>query len=102
MKEHILQFAVAIDDDTIKKTIINKASDYAVKKVREELDLSGNTWCSKHRLTDLINAETDAFLEAHKDEIIELASSKLAERLVRTKAVKEKTMEVLDSVLGDK
>ena len=38
--------------------------------------------------------------DKHKDAIVEKAGKQLANKLVRTKAVKERTSEILDTVLG--
>lgn len=99
--EHIVQFAISIDDDAIKKRI----TDSAEKQIKDELmqdikssiereifDMYKGQWDAKEKKMGLqewckqLVVET---IEKHKDEIIELAAEKLADKLSRTKIVKE-------------
>ena len=89
--EHIVQFAISIDDraieDRIKKTAERQIVEAIQKKVEDELfEMSYG-----HRVScaDWVKRKVDAFLEENRNEIIERASVQLAERLLRTKAGKE-------------
>ena len=89
--EHIVQFAISVEDEAIVKRIHENAEKTItnellqdVKKAIFNVDWRGqtggfNAWTER---------KIDSFLEGHKDEIIELAGKYLAERLARTKAAK--------------
>jgi len=47
----------------------------------------------------LIKHKIDEVLTEHQDKIVELAATMLAEKLVRTKVVKEKAASVAEAVL---
>lgn len=92
--EHILQVAIGIDDDAIVKRIKENAEKNITKDLRDkvgEILFGYNRWTGKE--ADAITGWTESlfmrYLEEHKSEIIELAAKCLAEKLSRTKAVKE-------------
>ena len=100
--EHIVQFAVGIDDDAIVKRINESAEkqikDDLMKQIRSSIEHEifefyrppyGNeyekiidlqSWC-KNLVVDILNK--------NQDKIIELAAEKLADKMSRTKVVKE-------------
>lgn len=92
--EHFLQFAISIDDDAIVKRIEENAEKSITKDLRDkvgEILFGYNKWA--RREADAITGWTESlfmrYLDEHKTEIIELAAKYLAEKLSRTKAVKE-------------
>lgn len=95
--EHILQFAVNIDDDAIVKYIYEKAektiTDELKKKVENAMFYKNFYGEPTKTLSDWSASFLESFLENHKAEIIELAGKHLAEKLAKTKAAKE--------ILGD-
>lgn len=52
--------------------------------------------------TSYFDEKITGFLEAHKEEIIELASKQLEDRLIRSKKVKEMLGEVVEATKGEK
>ena len=95
--EHIVQFAIGIDDDAIVKRIKENAEKNITKELRAKV---GSLMFGVNYRGDEIEAITQwtealfrEYLNEHKDEIIQLAAKFLAERLAKTKAARE--------VLGD-
>ena len=96
--EHIIQFGVTVDDDLIQKHIIDKASGEIIAQVQKDIN---GSYYEPSLINRLVNKETQEFLEVHKDEIIEQASKKLADRLARTKVVKEATQKMVGDIIGE-
>lgn len=105
--EHIVQFGIGIDDEGIRKRIEAAAEQQILREI--ELDAKRAIYKQNpYRRDDFTNIPTSyfdekitGFLEAHKDEIIEAASKQLAERLVRSKKVKEMLEETVEAVKGE-
>lgn len=97
--EHIVQFGVTVDDDAIKNLIVNKVSEMVVKEVKRELGVD-NKYLSNGVVTKMVSDEVQNQFNLHKEEIIEATAKALAEKLIKTKLVKERVSKVLDDVLG--
>lgn len=97
--EHIVQFGITVDDDAIKNLIVNKASETVVKEVKRELGVD-NKYFSNGVVTKMVSDEVQNQFNLHKEEIIEATAKALAEKLIKTKLVKERVSKVLDNVLG--
>lgn len=99
--EHILQFGINIDDDAIVKAITAKAEkmviDELVERTKKDIDetIYSKGYYRDRDLRDWVKDEFIKFLETNKDDIISRASEKLADKLFRTKQVKEAVSEVL-------
>lgn len=99
--EHIVQFGIGIDDEAIRKIVMEKAEKSIVedlkKQIRTDIDkqifVIDNGWYGNENrrvgLQDWVNDLVVKLLEEHKTEIIERASERLADKMSRTKAVKE-------------
>lgn len=100
--EHIVQFAVGIDDDAIVK----KIEEYAVKTITTELKQSVADkifepcyYISKHArpnddpLSKFSANIVSQFLDENKETIIEKASSMLADKMFKSKTVREKMLD---------
>lgn len=93
--EHILQFGINIDDEMIKKTIVDTASQQVVNSIKQDImkQLTGNKkpieWDYTNKLRNLVEECSETYIKEYKDEIIEKTSDKLAERLIKTKAIKD-------------
>ncbi|NSG75571.1 hypothetical protein G4926_03460 [Anaerostipes hadrus] len=98
--EHIIQFGVTVDDDLIRKRIIEQASETVVKETKKELGVDRSYYSEENVIRRLVEKEVTLLFDKHKDAIVEEAGKQLANKLVRTKAVKERTSEILDTVLG--
>ena len=91
--EHIVQFAIGIDDDAIKKRIEQTAEKQVVDGIKEDIcdkifimsRLDRNRYLQDW-VKDIV---VDTIIEKHKDEIIKEAASQLCEYMKRTKAVRE-------------
>ena len=97
--EHIVQFGITVDDDAIKNLIVNKASETVVNEVKRELGVD-NKYFSNSVVTKMVSDEVQNQFNLHKEEIIEATAKALAEKLIKTKLVKERVSKVLDNVLG--
>lgn len=99
--EHIVQFAIAIDDDTIVKRVTdyaeNQIKDDLMKRIESNIDheifeFKKYRWDDKDMklgLQDWVKNLVSDILHEHQEEIVERAAEKLADKLSRTKAVKE-------------
>lgn len=99
--EHIVQFGIGIDDEAIRKIIMEKAEKSIMqdlmKQIQTDIDkqifVIDTGWhsngCKRVGLQGWVNDLVVKLLEDHKTEIIEMASEKLADKMSRTKAVKE-------------
>lgn len=96
--EHIVQFAINIDDQTIKKRLEENAyQDICDRLVNEAYNYLGRgTRTARPRWDIIVDEAIDRFVEAHKNEVIDVAAEKLKESYFRTKAYKEKMKDVLD------
>lgn len=101
--EHIMQFAVSIDDNAIAKRVEETARVEIVGNLQQlvasklftkEIKYGGTSFTGgyanpyQNKLTDFATDLVRDFLESHKDEIIQAAGKELAEKLARTKAGK--------------
>jgi hypothetical protein len=97
--EHIVQFGISIDDDTISKRIQENAEKIIIQKIEQDVkknifstDYRGNSIALNYTAENIFKA----WLDSHADEIIQIASKALADRMVKTKAVKEAINNVLE------
>ena len=99
--EHIVQFGIGIDDEAIRKIIMEKAeksiTQDLMKQIRTDIDnqifVIDRGWYGKdYKKVDFQDWVKDLVvktLEDNKDQIIKMASERLADKMSRTKAVKE-------------
>lgn len=97
--EHIVQFAINIDDKTIQKRLEDNAYDDIVKRIyKEALDnlefprKYGNRINWDSFVSDLVSR----ILEEHKMEIVDAAAEKLAKSIRNSKAFKERKTQVME------
>lgn len=107
--EHIISIAFDFDDDKVKqvaedrvnseidKIVAEAAMDLVAPKERKyswsgSSDMERNTY----KIEQWIKERIDSFIADKKDEIMDMASTKLAESVKRTKIWKEKYLEVLN------
>ncbi len=91
--EYIVQFAIGIDDEATKKKVVETAEKQIIDNIYNDVkgmlfekDRYGNI---TGRPSGMVERKVDAFLESNREDIIELAAEKLADRLSRTKKAKE-------------
>ena len=100
--EHIVQFAIGIDDDAIKKRIAESAEKQIIENINHDVmriifkPEYYNSSKLSNQPTGYMDEKIDVFLEKHRDDIIELAAERLAERLSKTKRAKE----IVESMKG--
>lgn len=111
MTEHILNFAVGIEDDKIIDAVMKNAENSIINDIKKSVidrmfaDRRGyynSSACELDKLTDSYKVKSDAVLSdmsediikkvfaENKDQIIALAAKELADSYKRTKAWKEK------------
>lgn len=91
--EHIVQFAIGIDD----KAIQNRIEEYAYRDVLNKLTKNAvdsvfshsNAYSRDIMWERLMGEALQRFLEERKDEIIDKAANMLADRFQRTKKYRE-------------
>ena len=98
--EHIVQFAIGIDDEAITKRIQENAEKIITQKIQQDVekcifdtDYYGN---KKDRLNYKAETIFKDWLESHSDEIIKCAVEVLASNMMKTKAVKTAINTVLE------
>ena len=98
--EHIVQFAIGIDDEAIRERVIKCAYDDVVKKLLEEAKretkLSSTNYYNKKSWSNFVDDALRGYLNENKDLVIELAATKLAESYRRTKAYREAMNKVME------
>lgn len=109
--EHIVQFGIGIDDETIRKRIEESAyNDICDRFYKEALSRMPSKYLyygqkpSKNEHVDwkkLIDGYVIKILSDSKQEIIELAAEKLVQSYSRTKAYKETMAEIDKKVISD-
>lgn len=99
--EHIVQFAISIDDQTIQKRLEENAYDDIINKLMRECKKSLPRKYSDVDWRWLVEDILGVFVENHKDEIIDAAAKNLCESYKRTKAYKEKMAEAMDILKGE-
>lgn len=91
--EHIVQFAINIDDKTIQNRIEEHAYRDVLDKLAEEATDTvfayTNAYSRENMWKTLMEDALQRFLEERKDEIIDKAANMLADRFQRTKKYRE-------------
>lgn len=90
--EHIVQFAVNVDDDRIKQI----CEESAAKQIAKDIELAshgkdyyGRANESPENLKMLFKDSIDEYVKTHADEIIQGAIQEVAKNMMKTKKVKE-------------
>ena len=98
--EHIVQFGIGIDDDAIREIVMKKAEKSIVEDLKKdirseiirEIFVCDSDWYGKERKTglqDWVKDLVEKTLKDNKDQIIKMASERLADKMSRTKVIKE-------------
>ena len=102
--EHIVQFAVNIDDEQIKKTVERNVVTQVIAEIKKDCmkSLTGkydtNTYQYHQKIKEMVDSNIKEFLDNNKEIIIKEAVNQLAERLSRTKAAKEALNKTIESI----
>ena len=93
--EHIVQFAIGIDDNAIVKKVEENAEQTIIKDIKQMVCnrlFESSYYNSNARPTDPLSGFTqrlvESFLEKNKEIILEKAAVHLADKLARSKAGK--------------
>lgn len=86
--EHIIQFGVTIDEQKIIDHATSKASNQIFNVIEKEINKYTRGY-DDTRLDQLFRDEIRKIINDRKEEIIEIAITRLAQNLARTKAVKD-------------
>lgn len=91
--EHIVQFAISIDDKTIQNRIEEHAYrdvlDKLAKEATDTVFAHTNAYSRENMWKTMMSYALQSFLEERKDEIIDKAANMLADRFRRTKKYRE-------------
>ena len=98
--EHIVQFAIGIDDEAIRKRIEQTAENQIIDSIKSDVTdqiFRKSNWKNETQLHSWVkDIVVEAVLE-HKDDIIKSAAMELCEYMKRTKAVKQAVAEAIAS-----
>ena len=103
--ERIIQFGINIDEEQIKKTIEKNAMQQVVATFRNDVikEMTGKHNYTKSeystKMWNAINEQIKMFLDVNKEEIINITSDKLAEKLSKTKKVKDMITSTISNLL---
>lgn len=90
--DHLVQFTISIDDAHIAQMVEKEAAkamkDEILKVCKSQIGCEADYWGNSEPGPMLKKALED-FMKDNREEIIDKAADKLAERLSRTKVVKE-------------
>lgn len=103
--EHIVQFAIGIDDDEIAKRIQSNAEKTITANLQNQIGQcifrTGYYGRTDESLNDVAKDILLNWLDNHKQEIIRLASEALADKLIRTKAVRTAINDAVERYKND-
>ena len=91
--EHVVQFGINIDDDTISQAVVNEATKQIIAELKEQMFVR-NYYDNKYH--DISKAACDIirdWLEDHKEEIIDKTVEELVDILKNRKVFKDKLTE---------
>lgn len=91
--EHILQFAIGIDDNAIAERVVDAATKELVKDVKKDIYDSDRYYGGE--FSSLSRKVITEAIEGYKDEIISKAAAMLCDSIKRSKRFKEVTADIL-------
>jgi len=100
--DHLVQFTISIDDahiaNKVEQEAANALKDEVIKVCKSHIGDERNYWGDGQPGPALKKA-IDDFMNDNREEIINKAADKLAERLSKTKIVKEAAAKRVEEVL---
>ena len=97
--DHLVQFTISIDDAHIAKMVEDKAARALTDEVQKKCNVAiGEKHWNGFEVGPSLEDELAKFFRDNKDDIIEAAADKLAEKMIRTKAAKEAVKKVVEEV----
>jgi hypothetical protein len=90
--DHLVQFTISIDDKHIAQMVEKEAAktmqDEVLKVCKSQIGCKADYW-GNNQPGPALKKAIDDFMKDNREEIIDRAADKLADRLSRTKVVKE-------------
>ena len=97
--EHIVQFAISFDDEAVTNKVKEKAEQHILDTLTKDLkdQIFESDWYGRptKNISDGVKNIIEQKLDSWKDLIIQAAAKELANRLSRSKQVKEMVNQVL-------
>lgn len=102
---HPIQFSIDFDDELLKRRIAENAERKVIKNITDEVaaELFGVNSYGRPKagyVADWVHEKVGEFLTENRKEIIAQASKELADRLYRSKNVREAAGDVAKEVCG--
>ena len=102
--EHIVQFAIGIDDEAIRKTVKESAESQIIAAIKKDVEktmfarppFSYGGDVDKDNPKEWVKNMVRSVIEDNKDKIIDGAISELAKNMAKTKAVKEAMAKMIE------
>ena len=91
--EHIVQFGISLDDSAIEKLVVEKATEQVKNEMMENIAMNMPQKPYYGKSVDWSKAAADmlrVWFDENRDDLLEMAATKLAEKAFRSKAWKEK------------
>ena len=104
MMEHIVQFAIGVDDERIQKIMEESAAQQVMEEIQKFTN--GTDYSGKPRRADAENLEPifkeeiSKCVKEHADEIIELVVKEVAKNMMHTKKVKETLNKIAEDIVN--
>lgn len=101
--EHIVQFAIGIDDEAIRNRVTESAEKQITESIKKDVEraIFFKAWNSpnvdKSNPMGWVKDMVKEVIEANKDQIIEAAVAELEKNMAKTKAVKEAMAKVVEN-----
>ena len=90
---HIIQFAFDFDDAHITELVEAQAAKQVIDKITKDVESILYTkrygYQSDNPIREFVTERVNAIIDEHKDDIINAAVERLADKLARTKIAKE-------------
>lgn len=98
--EHVVQIGIGIDDEAIKDSIVKNIERTILGEVKDDINktLFIDYGYYNRGPSKFLETQIEEFLEKNRDDILEMAAEKLADKLSRTKKAKEMLSEVLEKI----
>ena len=98
--EHIVQFAIGVDDERIQQIMEAKAADIIAKEIMDatrSYRVYGSGYAEKpDKLAAYFHEEVEKLVKENRDEIINAAIEKAAAKIANSKKVKEAIGDILE------
>lgn len=101
VNEHVFTIAIPVDDDAIRNGIIKSCESHIVQDFKKEFydnDYYGRATKPGRRLCDIVDKRVAEVVNEHKSEIIDLIVERASDKILRSKAFKDKLKTKEDEV----